>query len=166
MQTTIIVARSKNGVIGKDGDLPWHLPEDLKRFKSLTTDHAIIMGRKTWDSIGRPLPNRQNIVISRDATKKFEGATLAPTLDAALEIVEPHRSPFIIGGSEIYRLALDVTQAIEMTLIDAEVDGDTFFPDLNPNDWEEIKRSLQLDEKTQLRYAFITYQRKQVNVVR
>jgi len=166
MQTTIIVARSKNGVIGKDGDLPWHLPEDLKRFKSLTTDHAIIMGRKTWDSIGRPLPNRQNIVISRDATKKFEGATLAPTLDAALEIVEPHRSPFIIGGSEIYRLALDVTQAIEMTLIDAEVDGDTFFPDLNPNDWEEIKRSLQLDEKTQLRYAFITYQRRQVNVVR
>ena len=166
MHTTIIVARSKNGVIGKDGDLPWHLPEDLKRFKSLTTDHAIIMGRKTWDSIGRPLPNRQNIVISRDATKKFEGATLAPTLDAALEIVEPHRSPFIIGGSEIYRLALDVTQAIEMTLIDAEVDGDTFFPDLNPNDWEEIKRSLQLDEKTQLRYAFITYQRKQVNVVR
>jgi len=91
---------------------------------------------------------------------------LAPTLDAALEIVEPHRSPFIIGGSEIYRLALDVTQTIEMTLIDAEVDGDTFFPDLNPNDWEEIKRSLQLDEKTQLRYAFITYQRKQVNVVR
>jgi len=166
MHTTIIVARSKNGVIGKDGDLPWHLPEDLKRFKSLTTDHAIIMGRKTWDSIGRPLPNRQNIVISRDATKKFEGATLAPTLDAALEIVEPHRSPFIIGGSEIYRLALDVTQTIEMTLIDAEVDGDTFFPDLNPNDWEEIKRSLQLDEKTQLRYAFITYQRKQVNVVR
>ena len=166
MQTTIIVARSKNGVIGKDGDLPWHLPEDLKRFKSLTTDHAIIMGRKTWDSIGRPLPNRQNIVISRDSTKKFEGATLAPTLDAALEIVEPHRSPFIIGGSEIYRLALDVTQTIEMTLIDAEVDGDTFFPDLNPNDWEEIKRSLQLDEKTQLRYAFITYQRKQVNVVR
>ena len=166
MQTTIIVARSKNGVIGKDGDLPWHLPEDLKRFKSLTTNHAIIMGRKTWDSIGRPLPNRQNIVISRDSTKKFEGATLAPTLDAALEIVEPHRSPFIIGGSEIYRLALDVTQTIEMTLIDAEVDGDTFFPDLNPNDWEEIKRSLQLDEKTQLRYAFITYQRKQVNVVR
>ena len=166
MQTTIIVARSKNGVIGKDGDLPWHLPEDLKRFKSLTTDHAIIMGRKTWDSIGRPLPNRQNIVITRDSTKQFEGATLAPTLDAALEIVEPHRSPFIIGGSEIYRLALDVTQTIEMTLIDAEVDGDTFFPDLNPNDWEEIKRSLQLDEKTQLRYAFITYQRKQVNVVR
>jgi len=166
MQTTIIVARSKNGVIGKDGDLPWHLPEDLKRFKSLTTDHAIIMGRKTWDSIGRPLPNRQNIVITRDSTKKFKGATLAPTLDAALEIVEPHRSPFIIGGSEIYRLALDVTQTIEMTLIDAEVDGDTFFPDLNPNDWEEIKRSLQLDEKTQLRYAFITYQRKQVNVVR
>ena len=166
MQTTIIVARSKNGVIGKDGDLPWHLPEDLKRFKSLTTDHAIIMGRKTWDSIGRPLPNRQNIVISRDSTKKFEGATLAPTLDAALEIVEPHRSPFIIGGSEIYRLALDVTQTIEMTLIDAEVDGDTFFPDLNPNDWEEIKRSLQLDEKTQLRYAFITYQRKRINVVR
>ena len=166
MQTTIIVARSKNGVIGKDGDLPWHLPEDLKRFKSLTTNHAIIMGRKTWDSIGRPLPNRQNIVISRDSTKKFEGATLAPTLDAALEIVEPHRSPFIIGGSEIYRLALDVTQTIEMTLIDAEVDGDTFFPDLNPNDWEEIKRSLQLDEKTQLSYAFITYQRKQVSVVR
>jgi dihydrofolate reductase len=166
MQTTIIVARSKNGVIGKDGDLPWHLPEDLKRFKSLTTDHAIIMGRKTWDSIGRPLPNRQNIVITRDSTKQFEGATLAPTLGAALEIVEPHRSPFIIGGSEIYRLALDVTQTIEMTLIDAEVDGDTFFPDLNPNDWEEIKRSLQLDEKTQLRYAFITYQRKQVNVVR
>lgn len=166
MQTTIIVARSKNGVIGKDGDLPWHLSEDLKRFKSLTTDHAIIMGRKTWDSIGRPLPNRQNIVITRDSTKKFEGATSVPTLAAALEIVEPHRSPFIVGGSEIYRLALDVTQKIEMTLIDAEVDGDTFFPDLNPNDWEEIKRSLQLDEKTQLSYAFITYQRKQVNVVR
>ncbi len=166
MQTTIIVARSKNGVIGKDGDLPWHLSEDLKRFKSLTTDHAIIMGRKTWDSIGRPLPNRQNIVITRDSTKKFEGATSVPTLDAALEIVEPHRSPFIVGGSEIYRLALDVTQKIEMTLIDAEVDGDTFFTDLNPNDWEEIKRSPQLDGKTQLSYAFITYQRKQVNVVR
>ncbi len=166
MQTTIIVARSKNGVIGKDGDLPWHLSEDLKRFKSLTTDHAIIMGRKTWDSIGRPLPNRQNIVITRDSTKKFEGATSVPTLAAALEIVEPHRNPFIIGGSEIYRLALDVTQTIEMTLIDAEVDGDAFFPDLNPNEWEETKRSLQLDEKTQLSYAFITYQRKQVNVVR
>ena len=166
MQTTIIVARSKNGVIGKDGDLPWHLSEDLKRFKSLTTDHAIIMGRKTWDSIGRPLPNRQNIVITRDSTKKFESATSVPTLAAALEIVEPHRNPFIIGGSEIYRLALGVTQTIEMTLIDAEVDGDAFFPDLNPNEWEEIKRSLQLDKKAQLSYAFITYKRKQINVVR
>jgi len=166
MHTTIIVARSKNGVIGKDGDLPWHLPEDLKRFKSLTSNHAIIMGRKTWDSIGQPLPNRQNIVITRDSTKKFEGATSAPTLHSALEIVEPHRSPFIIGGSEIYRLALDVTRTIEMTLIDAEVDGDAFFPDLNPNDWEEMKRSPQLDKKTQLSYAFITYQRKQVSVVR
>ena len=166
MQTTIIVARSKNGVIGKDGDLPWHLSEDLKRFKSLTTDHAIIMGRKTWDSIGRPLPNRQNIVITRDSTKKFEGATSVPTLAAALEIVEPHRNAFIIGGSEIYRLALGVTQTIEMTLIDAEVDGDAFFPDLSPNDWEEIKRTLQLDEKNQLSYAFITYKRKQINVVR
>jgi len=98
--------------------------------------------------------------------KKFESATSVPTLAAALEIVEPHRNPFIIGGSEIYRLALDVTQTIEMTLIDAEVDGDAFFPDLNPNDWEEIKRTLKLDEKNQLSYAFITYKRKQVNVVR
>jgi len=127
--------------------------------------------RLSWaEKLGTRLADRFQIGRTSSSPeirqKKFEGATSVPTLAAALEIVEPHRNPFIIGGSEIYRLALDVTQTIEMTLIDAEVDGDAFFPDLNPNDWEEIKRSLQLDEKTHLSYAFITYQRRQVNVVR
>jgi len=159
MGITIIVAQAQNGIIGNNGTLPWHLSADLKRFKQLTTGNTVIMGRKTWDSIGKALPNRHNIVITRSVNLTLNGAQTAATLEAAIHMAPEGLEKFIIGGAEIYKLALMLASTIEMTLIHKEVSGDTSFPDVDFTNWQELDNTQHHDETTGLPYSFITYQR-------
>lgn len=156
---TLIAAVAKNGVIGRDNTLPWKLPEDLKRFKALTTGHPIVMGRKTWESLGRPLPGRHNIVITRDANYHAEGATKVSTLQAALDVAGDADELFVIGGAEIYRLALAQADRLQLTEIDAEIAGDTFFPAFAHSEWKEIARERHHSDTAGFDYAFVLYQR-------
>jgi len=124
----LILAVARNGVIGKSGELPWHLPEDLKHFKKTTTGHAIIMGRKTYDSIGRPLPKRRNIVVTRQAELEIQGCERAASLDEAIALARTSDPcPFIIGGASLYEEALPIATEIHLTTVDEDVEGDTFF---------------------------------------
>ncbi len=141
---SLIVAMSRNGVIGRDGDLPWHLPDDMKWFKATTQGHAVIMGRGNWEAMqGRPLPGRRNIVITRQADYEAQGADVVATLDEALALVAGDDEPFIIGGGQVYRLALDagVVDRMYLTLIDAEVAGDTTFPAYDASAWRQASRT-------------------------
>ena len=141
----LVVAHSRNRVIGRDGDLPWHLPTDLKRFKALTEGGTVVMGRKTWDSLPerfRPLPNRRNVVVSRGSLP----------LDEALQ-----DACFVIGGGEIYEQALPRADRVYATEIDADVEGDVVFPELGP-EWREVERSEPIEENGHV-YAFVTYER-------
>jgi len=128
-------------VIGVDGDLPWRIPEDLRHFKRITMGHAILMGRVTWDSIGRPLPGRQNIVITRNIGLSLEGAHVVHSLDDAIVLARESgdAEPCIIGGAGIYQLALPLVTTIHLTEVDRTVEGDTFFPELAPDEWEETE---------------------------
>jgi dihydrofolate reductase len=135
----LIVAMARNRGIGLAGALPWHLPEDLKRFKALTTGHAIIMGRKTHASIGRALPGRRNIVLTRSPAI-FAGCESASSLDAALALVADDPMPFVIGGADVYAQALPRATHLFVTEVDREVEADTFFPALPPGAWREVKR--------------------------
>lgn len=140
-ELAIVVAVSRNGVIGRAGALPWHLPEDLKRFKALTMGHALIMGRKTHESIGRPLPGRRNIVVTHDLARSFEGCELAPTFEAAIALA--HTSdplPMVIGGAQLYAQALPPATRLYLTEIDRDVEGDTFFPAFDRSEWKETRR--------------------------
>jgi dihydrofolate reductase len=158
---SIIVAMSENRVIGRAGELPWHISADLKRFKRLTTDHSIIMGRKTYDSIGRPLPERRSIVISRDRGLVRAGAEVVASLGAALELTAAEDEVFIIGGSSIYELALPLADRLYVTQIHADVNGDVFFPYFDRSRWTLIEESpRQLDERSNLSYSFLTYSAK------
>ncbi|UCH50060.1 MAG: dihydrofolate reductase [Betaproteobacteria bacterium] len=150
---------ARNRVIGKGGTLPWHLPEDLKRFRSLTMGHPIIMGRKTYDSIGRPLPGRRNIVISRNSDLTIEGVETAISLQAALEMTIDADEVFVIGGQQIYQLALPLGDRIELTLIDRGFDGDVLFPEIDPAEWEESQRESREDAASDLKYDFIRLDR-------
>ncbi|MBI3585830.1 MAG: dihydrofolate reductase [Ignavibacteriales bacterium] len=125
MKLIIIAAISRNRVIGKDGKLPWHISEDLKRFKQLTTGHTIFMGRKTYESLGKPLPNRRNIVLS---SKEISGVETYHSLADALTALEREEKIFVIGGGELFAQLLDQADALHLTLVDQEVEGDTFFP--------------------------------------
>ena len=149
----IIAAMSKNRVIGDSNTLIWHLPEDLKRFRKLTTGNTIVMGRKTYESIGKPLPNRRSIIITRDPDYKVEGCEVANSLEDALLL--SNRDCFIIGGGEIYRQAMDIADRIYLTLIDKEFKGDTSFPKIK--DWLEISREDFIAED--FGYSFIEYER-------
>ena len=139
-RVSIIVAIDDRGGIGRDGQLPWRLPEDLQRFKRITMGKPIVMGRRTWESIGRPLPGRHNIVISRQPGLVAHGATVTGSLEAALLAAGDVPEVCVIGGAEIYRLALPLAQEIHLTRVHARVDADTFFPALDPAEWEEIGR--------------------------
>jgi dihydrofolate reductase len=158
---SIVAAVARNGVIGRDGRLPWHLPADLKYFRALTTGHAVIMGRKTYESIleslGRPLPQRSNIVITRTAGYQAQAAIVVPSLEAAVAQIPPGREGFVIGGAEIYRLALPHVKRLHMTELDKEYAGDTLFPDFDRGQWREESRETGADGD--LRYSFVTYQR-------
>jgi dihydrofolate reductase len=157
MKIILIVAMTREGLIGKDGHLPWHEPEDLKHFKRATTGHAILMGRKTFEAIGRALPDRRNIVVSRTKGYAGVGVDVVTSLDAALELcrVRNEAKAFVIGGAELYRAALPIVDEMMLTWVERDgLVGDTHFPSWNVAEWEVIGEALQ----TPLR--FVTYQRK------
>jgi dihydrofolate reductase len=155
---TIIVAKSNNGIIGKDGDLPWRLPEDLKRFKRLTTGNIVVMGRKTYDSIGRPLPNRKNIVISRNTSLKIEGVDVEHDLVDVLKRNQ-EENVYVIGGGQIYVDALPFSEKLEVTEVDVELVGDTSFPEIDSSQWKEIFREKRVDPESNLTYSFVSLER-------
>jgi dihydrofolate reductase len=143
MRIALVVAMSRNRVIGRDNALPWHAPEDLRHFRQLTTGRAVIMGRKTYDSIGKALPKRLNIVVTRDRGFHASGVVNAYTLDEALRLAEESRlgpEAMVIGGAQIFALVLPVADRIYLTELDIEVEGDTFLPPLPPAQWREAER--------------------------
>ncbi|HEY0012601.1 MAG TPA: dihydrofolate reductase [Allosphingosinicella sp.] len=156
---TIVIARAENGVIGKDGALPWHLPADLKRFKALTTGTSMIMGRKTFDSLGRLLPNRQHIVLTRDPAWSAEGADVAHDVPHALALA---REPLIsvIGGAEIVRLFQAHADRVELTEVHAAVEGDTILPPFDPAHWHETARETHPATEDRPAYSFVTLTRR------
>lgn len=160
MKIQLIYARARNGVIGKDGQMPWHLPEDLAHFKRTTMHHPVIMGRKTWDSLParfRPLPGRTNIVVTRQVDWQKNGATPAPDLRKALQLCETADAVWVIGGAQIYAQALPLADTVVETVIDADFEGDAFAPTLGP-EWHEVARE-PFDSTTGLRGAFVNWQR-------
>ena len=164
MKVNMIFARAANGVIGKDGVMPWHLPEDLAHFKRLTQGWPVIMGRKTWDSLPtrfRPLPGRTNIVITRQTGWQETGARPAPNLAAALELCKASAEVWIIGGAQIYAQAEPLAQRIEVTEIAQDFAGDAFAPTLGAG-WLETARDNQLSS-TELKFSFVTYNKHKEN---
>jgi dihydrofolate reductase len=141
VKVSLVVAIAQNGVIGRDGGLPWHLPEDLRHFRRVTTGHAIIMGRKTWDSIGRPLPKRRSIVVSRQPALRLDGAEVAGSLDEALALAaQTDPEPMVIGGASMYEAALPRADRIYLTEVLEDAEGDVRFPLLDRSVWREIDR--------------------------
>ena len=159
MKISIVVAIGANNAIGKDNQLLWRLPNDLKHFKQITSGHTIIMGRKTYYSVGKPLPNRRNIVITRQNIN-IEGCEVVNSLDAALGLCANEPEIFIVGGAEIYKQAIHVTNCIYLTIVHQSFDGDTYFPEIKVDEWKETEREdYQPDEKHQFAYSFITLER-------
>jgi len=155
---TIIVATDSQSGIGINNTLPWHLPEDLAHFKRTTSGHTIVMGRKTFESIGRPLPNRRNIVISRNPAWQHEGVESFTSLEAAQAALHGEDA-FIIGGSQIYQQALPLADKLIVTEIGKEFTCDAFFPAIEPAMWKETQREEHFSEQKQLHYAFVTYEK-------
>lgn len=161
MTLSIIVAMAENRAIGKDNDLPWHLPADLKYFKATTMGKPIIMGRKTFDSIGRPLPGRRNIVITRNTGWAADGVEVAPSVAEAREMVASEEEAMIIGGAQIYALALDLVDRLYVTEVGLSVeDADAFFPDLSEGDWSCVSRDKHAAEGDKPAYSFVVYDRR------
>jgi dihydrofolate reductase len=158
-QLTIVVATDKKNGIGINNQLPWYLPEDLAHFKRTTSGHPIIMGRKTFDSIGRALPNRRNIVVSRNAEWKHEGVENVASIDDAMALVGEKES-FLIGGAQIYQQAIGIAHKLIVTEIQEEFACDAFFPTIEKEIWLELSREGFISEKNQLHYAIVTYIRK------
>ena len=153
----IIVAMSKNRVIGNNNELIWKLSSDLKRFKELTTNNPVVMGRKTYESIGRPLPNRRNIIITRNLEYEADGCEIVSSLEEALLLT--NNDCFIIGGGEIYKQSLEIADKIYLTLVHKEFEGDTTFPELG-SDWATIgAKDFEADAKNEYNYSFIEYDR-------
>ncbi|WP_426077481.1 dihydrofolate reductase [Janthinobacterium sp. PSPC3-1] len=156
---TIIVATDQQGGIGLNNTLPWKLPEDLAHFKSVTTGHPIIMGRKTFDSIGRPLPNRRNIVITHNTQWKREGVETAASVEAALAMLDG-ADGYVIGGAQIYKQSLAMADRLIITEIDGTYDCDAVFPTIDRTQWNETARQDHVSVASGLKYAFVTLQRK------
>lgn len=165
MIISLIAALSKNRVIGKDNDLPWHLPDDMKYFMQTTKGHYVIMGRKNYDSIPekfKPLADRTNIVVTRQKNFSAPGCTVVHSLEAALELAKSNqeKETFIIGGSEIYNQGLPLATRLYLTEIDATIEGDTFFPEFNKKQWREVSRKPHLrDEKHKFAFDFVVFER-------
>ena len=161
---SILVAMAKNRVIGRNNALPWRLPPDLKRFKELTMGHHIVMGRKTYESIGRPLPGRTSVIITRQPDYQVPGTIVVASIDQALKVCsagkEVDQEIFVIGGAQIYRQSLGLCQRIYITEIQQEFDGDTLFPELNQQEWREISREkYRLNDGDGLEYHFVVLDR-------
>lgn len=159
MTVSIIVAIGENHAIGKNNQLLWHMPNDLKHFKDITSGRTIIMGRKTFDSVGKPLPRRRNIVVTRqDIT--IPGCEVVKSIEDGLALCKNEDEVFIGGGAEIYKLAMHLTDRIYLTIIHKSFDADTFFPEIDKTEWKEVKREdFEPDEKNPLPYSFITLER-------
>ena len=158
---SILVAMASNRTIGINNTLPWRIPEDLKHFKALTMGHHMIMGRKTFDAIGKPLPGRTTVVVTRNRGLKIEGCIIAHSLHEALAACTGDEEVFIIGGAEIYMQAMPLTDTLYITEIQQDVEGDAHFPELNKNAWQEVARERRSQTEPQaLEYHFVTYRRK------
>ena len=157
---TIIVAAAENNIIGNDNKLIWHLSDDLKRFKELTKGHHVIMGRKTFESMPKALPNRTNVIITRKKDYFAENAIVTNSLDEAIKLTSDDPQPFIIGGGEIYKIALNISDRIELTRVHHNFDGDTYFPEIDSKIWTEINRTKKKkDHNHKYDYTFITYEK-------
>jgi len=166
MMISLIAAVSKNGVIGNEGDLPWNLPSDLKKFKEITDNKPIIMGRKTWDSIGRPLPNRDNIVISRNVNLEIEGGIICSSPDEAISIAKIKANErgseeiMVVGGGYIYKEFMDVADKLYITEVDLEVEGDAYFPKVDLEIFNEISRERKSKESEDNAYhSLVIYEK-------
>lgn len=159
---SIVVAMGENNEIGFGNELLWHLPEDLKHFKKLTSGHPIIMGRKTYESIGKPLPNRTNIVVSRKSDWFEEGVLIVGSLKEAMKFAKKiDEDYFIIGGGSIYKQTIDLVDCLEVTLVKAHLEADTFFPKIDEKIWQKVAEDChEADEKNQYNYCFQTFERK------
>ncbi len=158
-QLSIIVAYAKDRVIGVNNTLPWHLPEDLKRFKALTMGHHIIMGRKTYDSLGRLLPGRTTVIVTRNPDFQVEGAVVVDSLEAAINACDGDDEAFLVGGAELYQAGLGLADKLYITEIDASFKGDAHFPLIDPSNWQEVSRESQRSEKG-LQFHYVEYLRR------
>jgi dihydrofolate reductase len=161
VKVSLVAAIARGGVIGRDGTIPWRIPEDARHFRALTMGHPVVMGRRTWDSLPdrfRPLPGRRNVVVTRSDEWREEGAERAGSLAEALRLVERAPKVFVIGGAELYADALPLADELLLTEIDADVEGDTFFPSWDRGRFEEQSREKHVSE-TGLPFAFVTYVR-------
>jgi|TARA_Y100000310_G_scaffold105294_1_gene103705 dihydrofolate reductase len=156
MMISLIAAMGRNRVIGKDNSLPWKLPEDMKRFKELTSGKTVIMGRKTFESIGRPLPNRKNIIITRDQNYKAEGCIVVHSVEDALKNAD-NNEVMVIGGAQIYDLFLSKANKMYLTLIDHDFEGDAYFPEYNKDEWKEVSREEGKSENN--KFAFVNLEK-------
>lgn len=155
----LVAAVASNGIIGANGKLPWHLPEDLKHFKKLTLGHPVIMGRKTWESLGKALPGRENIVVTSQAGYQAEGAAVAASLEAALALCAGEPVAFVIGGYRLFADSLPIASGIVLTEIHREFEGDTTFPEFDRSRWRETQREAHT-AKGGLRFDFVLYERQ------
>lgn len=161
MIVSLVAAMAENRVIGRDGRLPWHLPADMRFFRRLTTGHTVIMGRKTFESMDGPLPNRRNVVLSRQTGYHPSGATVVSDLAQGLELATGEPEVFVVGGAEIYRLALPLTDRIYLTVVHTTVEGDTVFPQFDSMEWELVADHRHpADEQNLFDYSFRRYERR------
>ncbi len=167
MKISVIAAMSENRIIGRDGALPWHLPADLARFKSITTGHTVIMGRKTFESVGQPLPNRRTIVITRNNDYQRAGVFIAHSLDEALDHAAREDEIFILGGEAVYRIALPRADRLYLTIVHATMEGDTHFPTFNFDDWKLVEDERhEADDRHAYAFSFRRYERTSTPQVR
>ncbi len=160
MRISAIVAMSENRVIGKNNQLPWYLPADLKHFKKVTMGKPILMGRKTYESIGRPLPGRSNIVITRDTHYVAPGCVIVHSIEQALEVARGSDEVFLIGGALLFQEMLPMTHRLYMTLIHQSIEGDVFFPEINAKEWEEKEHThCEQDTENKYSYSFLIFDR-------
>ena len=153
---SLIVAVANHNVIGINNTLPWHLPEDLKRFRALTTGHHIIMGRKTYESLGRLLPNRTTVIVTRNKSYQVEGALIAHNLQAALALCAGDNEPFLIGGAELYKEGIQLANKLYITEVHADFDGDAYFEKVDLTQWQELDREKHIAQSG-LQYSYVSY---------
>lgn len=161
LKITLIVAAAENNAIGKNNQMLWHLPDDFKYFKQHTLNHSVVMGRKTYDSIGKPLPQRRNIVLTRDLNWSAEDIDVANSLDEVLTYCRDEREIFVIGGAKIYQQALPLAQKVLLTRVHTTLDGDAYFPELPPTEWKKVNEAPHAqDERHAYNFTFEVWERK------